>query len=313
VISVITCTGRGNAALEIMAACLERQTVRDFEWIIVDRIVTQRPKDFYKDLQAHTSFPIVPIEPKWSIYHEHNMPAIANARNSGLIMARGDFVVWIDDNMWFKPDYLARHLYAHSFANGRPYYLVGITWPFTDWNTIETLAQKEPYDVAGNFCRTCNWEENKAAGRLHDDHRMFMRYTRPDGGKPVSEGPYELIKGSWCFSGNLSVPLQLALDVNGFDEECDGAPEGEDVDFGLRLDNLGCMGLFDRKCYVYKYRNPSLPSLRELYPYTRGYIGEVNGVKIQRCEFRMWAIMREKWRVRANATFDLRQIRDRVE
>lgn len=310
-ISVITVTGRKEAALDRMSECLKRQTIKNFEWVIVDRIARKREPDYYTKLEQSVSFPINAVEPKWSIYHDFNMPAIANARNSGLIAAKRELVVWIDDNMWFPDNYLETHLNAYKAAAGKPYYMVGVTWPFIAWDEVKELAEKEPYDKTGKFCRVGTWAENEAV-RSYDDHRLYMPYTWPDGGEGGSYGSYERIKGSWCYCGNLSVPLEYALAVNGFEEECDGAPEGEDLDFGLRLDNFGCMGLFDRKCVVYKYRNPSFPTLQKLYPYTRGYIGEVNGLKIQRCEFRMWAIMKEKHRIKANANMNLVELNERL-
>jgi glycosyltransferase involved in cell wall biosynthesis len=59
------------------------------------------------------------------------------------------------------------------------------------------------------------------------DHR---RQEEPKGKKGCS--------GGWCYGGNHALPLEWALDVNGFEEGCD--PVGlEDCVFGHMLENAG--------------------------------------------------------------------------
>ena len=64
-------------------------------------------------------------------------------------------------------------------------------------------------------------------GRVSSDHR---RRTHPRG---IDGCP-----GGWLFGGTIALPLEWCLEVNGFEEGCDGL-SGEDYIFGLMLTNAG--------------------------------------------------------------------------
>ena len=85
---------------------------------------------------------------------------------------------------------------------------------------IRRAARKQEAVVCGPYDKHEDWG-------LSVDHR---RQEAPKGKKRCT--------GGWCYGGNLALPLEWALDVNGFEEGCD--PVGlEDCVFGHMLENAG--------------------------------------------------------------------------
>lgn len=314
-ISVMTCTCRDNPNLDKMAHCLAKQTFTDFEWVIIDRKIQTRPY-YYTHICDITNgkFHVKVIAPKWSIFHDYGLPAICNARNSGIMWAEGELLVWVDDNIWFKPDFLQRHYTASLLKyEGKPCYMVGLGWKFDDWNTVEQLSTKEPYDTVGKFCRTGDWELNnlqykQGNGAPCDDPRTYFTYPWPDG-SVKQFGNYEVVTGAWCYGRNMSMPLEATLDINGNAESFDGTPGGSDMEYGLRLDNYGFVPLLDRGCCVYEYTGKDNIRIQDIYPFTWGYITTINGVGVTCNDFGLWGIMKTPSRWKANAHFDLRELR----
>ena len=98
----------------------------------------------------------------------------------------------------------------------------------------------------------------------------------------------------------MSMPLEATLDINGNDEDFDGIPACEDINYGLRLNNLGINTLLDRGCCVYEYVGSDNVVMNKILPFTWGHIGEVNGIKVTRNEYQNWAIMKTPERIWAN-------------
>lgn len=315
-ISVITCTYRENPNLDKIAKCLRDQTTQPFEWIIVDRIFDKRLGNFYNNLGylSREQFPIKVVEPKWSIFHEYELPAVANARNTGLLHVSGDIVLWVDDNNWLPKTHLERH--SKIYARDKKEFGLGFSWPFDDWNTVEDFSKREPFDPDRKFCRKGTWEENNPQVKRGDvdpreDHRPYHNYPWPDGTK--LDGDYEIVGGAWCYNGNLSFPLAAALDINGYDEEYDGTLVSEDINIGLRFNNYGYSAVLDRHCAVYEYKGTDHDNVRKKYPFEWGYIATVEGVKVTHSEFKLWAIQKVPTWIKANAQFNLKDMRDSEE
>ena len=318
-ITVVTCTCRDNPNLDRMANCLLSQTFTDFEWIIVDRKIRRRPF-YYSRMIADIvkgAFPVHAIEPKWSIFNDFDLPAMSAARNSGIMWASGALVVWVDDNIWFKPDFLARHWAGHQQVyNGKPCYMVGLGWSVQDWRDMERVSAVEPFDTAGNFCKSGDWKTNNPQfetgnGKPCDDPRANMPYPWPDGSAPKMHGEYEVVTGAWGYGRNMSMPLEALLTINGNCEHLDGCPHPQDCEGCLRLDNMGMVALLDRKCCVYECTNADNKPMHNVLPFLWPHIKEVNGVKVTIGEFQIWAVMKTPSRIRANAHFDLRADRDK--
>ena len=141
--------------------------------------------------------------------------AAANTRNTALALAKNPHVVFVDDLSALLPGWLKAHYYA-----------------------AETRRV-----LAGSTCKNIDVavtpEGDVAYGVLHtpgQDARLKLTSTE-----------WNRCSGQWLYGGTFSVPLELALDVNGVDEINDSIG-GEDYDFGLRLERAGGEVWFCKTC-----------------------------------------------------------------
>jgi len=114
--------------LQATAESLELQTFPkdDFEWVIVDVWAEQRRKY----TEGCYSFTIKHVKEKPSIWHglkepegwesetKPAFPTVCNARNTGIIVADGELLVYADDTVIFTPSFLgiAWYWYQRGFA-----------------------------------------------------------------------------------------------------------------------------------------------------------------------------------------------------
>jgi len=130
----------------------------------------------------------------------------AAARNVGIEMARGDVVVFIDDDVEPVPEFLERHL-AHHETDDRMV-VVGPLSPDRRW------IRDEPVWVA--------WEHEK----LQTIYKMFK-----PGGKLAGRDPRYV----HFYSGNASVRRKWLIEVGGFNPEF---RRQEDVELASRLKSI---------------------------------------------------------------------------
>lgn len=91
--------------------CLEslrRQTLRDFEVILVD--------DGSPDLSPQLCDDWAARDPRFRVIHKEN-GGLSSARNAGLDAARGRFIAFLDSDDWVEPDMLA---YLHGLLERYP-------------------------------------------------------------------------------------------------------------------------------------------------------------------------------------------------
>ncbi|SMD11261.1 glycosyltransferase [Rhizobium sp. RU36D] len=95
-ISLITSTLGRRDVLDRLLTSLERQSVRDFEIVVVD----QNPEGFLSEvLAAHAG--------KINIKHIRSPKGVSRGRNAGLKVASGDIIGFPDDDCWHRPEGLA--------------------------------------------------------------------------------------------------------------------------------------------------------------------------------------------------------------
>ena len=217
--SIILPTNRPSGPMYALHS-LSKQTLpgEDWELIIVD--------DYWEDrriiLRAVASTlgikNLVLLKSKPNYWRSNRL--IANARNTGLIYAQGELVVFLDDFCWAPPKWLEEHwntykktIYTMIGAGKAVKYIPG------RFNDLDQLPPPDVGDnVEGAFIR------NLAQFKVSD--------TRG----PISK---RNCGGGWFYTMNASAPLEKIVQVNGFDEEYDLTSE-EDVDLGLRLERVGC-------------------------------------------------------------------------
>lgn len=127
------------------------------------------------------------------------------------------------------------------------------------------------------------YERVLAAGLKETDHRLELC---PDG--KISCG------GTWLYGCTFALPLEWALEVNGFEEGMDGLPQ-EDCVFGFQLENVGHPINFVPSLFVSLHRGVSVD-----HAYERS-----RGEKLEA------ALGRFRSRARTEFTPDLRALRNR--
>lgn len=220
-VTVVQCTRRNEPRFEWALKSLNEQTYKDFEYLILDGLYDQR-KDKVEDIikKSEVNFPLLYLKDKPSRWRCIR-PALCNARNTGLVFANGDYVVFHDDNCRLHPNWLERH--------------------------VKWLSQG--YIVAGNWLlyQEIDNNGNGIIGRFGWEHRSG-----------IVKSP-QIISGGWLYGGNFSFPLHVAEDINGFDELYDGEMGQDDIDFGIRAERKGYKIMYDPSCYLeYYYTNHGL-------------------------------------------------------
>lgn len=100
--------------IPIVAKCLERQTFKDYEWIVVAG-KTGKYQDFIDVMPSDNKNWLLTLEPEKK---EGDYYALNKAWNEAYRLAKGDLIVSIVDGLWFDPTTLER-LYAHYQNNPR--------------------------------------------------------------------------------------------------------------------------------------------------------------------------------------------------
>lgn len=191
----------------------------DFELILIDDY-KDREKLAIEYAKSHDVKNLKYIKSKPNYWRSNRL--IANARNTSLIYAEAELVVFVDDYIWFPPRFLEEHWKVYKRTQGR-YTMVGgskaVKYAPNQVGTIDKLPLPEVKNhVEGAFIR------NIAQFKVSD--------TR--GEKEVKN-----CGGQWFYTCNASAPLSKIIEVNGFDEQFDLCSE-EDINLGLRLEKVGC-------------------------------------------------------------------------
>jgi len=285
-VSVIVPTRRYGPVYEILFNGLKNQTFKEFEVLIVDDVPEDRSHLAKKYAEKYR------LNVKWMRskpnYWKSNR-LIANARNTALIYAEGELVVFFDDYTWVPPHFLESHWKV---------------WDETGYNLLGAVTAVEytpnpPEDFRVLPVLTYDGRTKNFGGAV--DTRTYQGYREWKDCPP-----------GWFYTCNASAPLQKIVEVNGFDEEFDCVSE-EDVDLGLRLARVGCRFWFrsDPDCTAYHMAHglPELhPPLRyrpeECHYVTKGMYNELEGshALIRR------NMEREPWRVN-EGIFDLKAAR----
>ena len=250
-ISIILPTAResygvmlGMEDTHILAPLMESlkiQTYKNFELIVVDGLYEYRKNMFEGEpfCASDNDFPIVhiPVDSNHRFWLDRKRGFAAGAMNTGIIHARGELIVKIDDCCQFGEDYLQRiwdyyskqglfvlSLYTKYNAGEQAYY------------TDEIMKMKPKYEP----------------GKTYDEKTM----VRDSRWETVHKFGTMLGHKNW-FYGYSSFSTEAALLVNGFDETFDGDEYVTlvDVDMGIRLWNAGFVNKFilDKDIWVIEH------------------------------------------------------------
>lgn len=145
---------------------------------------------------------------------KENWWAASNARNTAICLAPDGWIAFVDDLSVFDKDWFTEVQLA---MEGDPQII-----------TLGSYEKVKALQVAGGDVLSCKSFKGGMDSRI--------QHCATNG--PRSCG------GEWLFGCSLLAPVQAWLDVNGFDEACDGL-SFEDVIAGVRLENAG---------YKFQYR-----------------------------------------------------------
>lgn len=219
--------------------CFKKQTMMDFEWVIVDALYEQR-KNYFSNLDLPFKVKHIPALP--NLWIENGFPGICTQYNKGIIYADGKLLFFTGDSHMVQPNFmqelwgqylkghfpLAWYFYDNSFALARDAFQL-----HADTNTCKDGKQqfdaaypeqfsKAPveYDILGF-----------KGGKTEIEHRYVRCFQGND--RKACLAPWD-----WWF-GCSSASLEAILKVNGFDQRFDGDQMLLDCDVGSRLDLAG--------------------------------------------------------------------------
>lgn len=195
--SIVVATYNRPAPLRRLLATLANQTVdrEDYEVIVVDdgsrEDATPIGASFKRDMQVTTL--------------RQTNTGVAIARQRGVERARGRIVIFLDDDMLARDDFVEKHLEAHQGHDDRV--VMGALLPDAKLAEMPLFERFHAYQLEQFAAR-------------HEARGTFS--------------------GHDVYTGNLSLPRALFLRVGGFDP----AFFIEDVELGVRLEQEGATFVF---------------------------------------------------------------------
>ncbi len=181
-ISVIVPVYQVKAYLEKCVGSLLAQTFSDFELILVDDGATDGSGALCDKLQQS--------DPRVRVLHQENA-GLSAARNSGLALARGEYMTLVDSDDAVTPEYLQR-LYDGAISQNAEVSVCGFSYVYEDPKQAPSKKRLLPPVQAAY----CSMSGREAAARIVRDndrgmivawgklyHRSLMPYLRYPKGK----------------------------------------------------------------------------------------------------------------------------------
>ena len=242
-LSVICATMRPGG-FDVLFNSLEHQTFKDFELIISDSLYEYR-KDIIKEMAKKYSFQykhIAPITDRFPIF------SFCHGFNSALVQASGDVVLLTTDYRYFTPRSLQKHADFHrshadniGYAPGTkavlpPLMKSGI--PFYGRNEnynqyIEDLKNGKLQDYMWSIFDNDIFSQPQDLSTWQEIDRVKIGYDPKTNAEPGTE-----VSPLHIYLQGESIKTKIALEANGLNEDFDGAPSHQDIEFAHRLRNL---------------------------------------------------------------------------
>jgi glycosyltransferase involved in cell wall biosynthesis len=247
-ISIVLPTMRPGG-LDIVFSSLANQTFKDFELIIVDNIYEYR-KDIVKEKAKSFDIRYKHVPPRINKFPTH---AFSSTINTAITYASGGVILFTLDYRYFMPWSLQKHADFHRAHQDNE----GLSCP-TKFVLSQSLKKGLPsYGTDGLASFDSYYEkyvQDLKDGKLDD----FMWSIYESEVMPSSEDPSEWqerdklygydpktdmptgtpVSPLLCFLQGESIKTNIVLAANGLNEEFDGAPNYQDIEFSHRLRNL---------------------------------------------------------------------------
>ncbi len=107
-VTIIIPTNR-YGKFDITFSGLGKQTFNDNDWeiIIIDDFIENRRNECMDVAKKYNVKNVLYLRPKQQYWRSNN--SIANSRNTGLIRAKGELIIFSDDYVWFPPKFVEEH------------------------------------------------------------------------------------------------------------------------------------------------------------------------------------------------------------
>ncbi len=139
---VIATRNRARVLSRALDSLATQRDAPEFEVIVVDNGSTDGTPAM---LSARADGPAAPR------YVHVAEPNRGLARNAGVAIARGDLIVFVDDDVWLPPQFLAAHAAAHREPEARV-----VSGPILNVPSYERRPKPSPFNYSNAFLCTCN-------------------------------------------------------------------------------------------------------------------------------------------------------------
>lgn len=159
--------------------------------------------ELYTTNVKHISPKPSPVQGKYRVTQK-NYFAASNARNTAFIHCKTPYIVCIDDLTVLKEG----------------------------WFDVVNWGNQYNYVLFGSYAKVKNLECNLDGSYKYDLDKVNLdsRYNSP----LLDNNFATKVSGSWLYGCSFAMPLDMALDMDGFDEAADGQG-AEDSYFGIRI------------------------------------------------------------------------------
>jgi glycosyltransferase involved in cell wall biosynthesis len=215
-VSVVIPTYDRLPLLRRVLAALSEQTYPDVELVVVSDGSTDGTDEYLRS----------DAKPANVVYVLQTNAGPAAARNTGVRVATGAIVLFVDDDVVASPQLVEQHVSSHCASS----HLGGRTV------VIGPMVTPDDHDMSA----WVRWEQQM----------LYKQYDAMD-------------RGDWAptyrqfYTGNASVPRASLLELGGFDTTFRRA---EDVELAFRLDGTGHRFVFNRNAVGYHYAERSFTS-----------------------------------------------------
>lgn len=261
-VSVVLPTNRPRG-LDITFSALEAQTLPHDDWqlILIDDHLRDRQQLAFEYAEKCGVKNLKYLKSKPNYWRSNRL--IANARNTALVYAEGELVVFVDDYIWFSERFLEEHWKVYKRTD---YIMVGALKSVKYVANPKGDLSKLP---APEINEKQYMERLQAEGLVLPEAQLERARQLKTFGVTDTRGSKSKKDCSpgWFYCANSSAPLDKIIEINGFDEEYDLTSE-EDIDLGLRLARVGCKFWYRPHygCTVFHMEHKPVDDLMKDYP-----------------------------------------------